>query len=66
MFIFLQKEETAIIKQMLLFDFNNEENFEFSNVMRKNILSMILEYYSLHSYNLKNLKSREILTAIFS
>ncbi len=63
---FSSKEETAIIKKMLLFDFNNEENFEFSNVMRKNILSMVLEYYSLHSYNLKNLKSREILTAIFS
>jgi DNA repair protein RecO (recombination protein O) len=63
---FSQKEETEIIKQMLLFNFNDEDNFEITNVMRKNILATVLEYYSLHSYNLKHLKTREVLSEVFS
>lgn len=63
---FSSAEETTIIKQLLGFKFNVQEDFEISNQIRRSILAGLIEYYSIHLSNLKNLKSKEILVEIYS
>lgn len=63
---FCSIEETHFIRQFLNFKFNEADSIIISNSMRKKLLSDVIEYFSLHSFNLKNIKSREVFAEIFS
>lgn len=60
------KENSSIIKILLKSNFTEENMPKIRNQERKNILSDIIEYYSLHSLNLKTIKSKEILAEILA
>lgn len=64
--LFSSTLNTAIIRSILRNSFKAEELIKISNFERKKILSEVLDYYSIHSYNLKKLKSKEILSELLS
>ncbi|MCB9363897.1 MAG: DNA repair protein RecO [Flavobacteriales bacterium] len=64
--LFSSTLNTAIIKSILRNSFKTDELIEISNLERKKILSEVLEYYSIHSYNLKKIKSKEVLSELLT
>ncbi|TXB64699.1 DNA repair protein RecO [Vicingus serpentipes] len=63
---FCSVEESSFIRQLLNFNFNEEERIIITNETRKKLLTDVIEYFSLHSFNLKNIKSREVFIEVFS
>jgi DNA repair protein RecO (recombination protein O) len=64
--LFSSKENTLIIKFILINNFKSLQCLEISNYERRLLLSEVLEYYSIHSYNLKKIKSKEIISELLS
>lgn len=60
------KEESLVLRNILQSSFNAQNNLNISTLDRKNLLSSIIEYYSLHLCNLRSLKSRDILIEVLS
>ncbi len=60
----LSKEESQLLKLLLQQKINSNQN-PFSNIQRKQLLEIMLDYYSLHIENFKKPKSIEVLQDIF-
>ena len=61
----LDVSESLSFMQLMRMDFSNFKYFHFSREQRRNILERILVYYRLHHPGMPELKSPEILKALF-
>jgi len=59
------KQESLLFKQLLKQKINTSEN-PFSNIQRKLVLEIVLDYYSRHIENFKRPKSLEVLKEVFT
>lgn len=57
---------TALLKEVFESDFNQMDKLILTKSQRKEVLSALIDYYSIHVNNLSNLKSRQVLEEIFS
>lgn len=58
---YIKLDEKRLLQQL----FSNTK-VNLNNEQRKELLSQLLDYYSLHHFNLKNLKSFDVLKELFS
>lgn len=57
---------TTLLYNAFVVDIQQLNTLSLNNGQRKVVLSILIDYYSLHVNNLSNIKSREILEEIFS
>jgi DNA repair protein RecO (recombination protein O) len=62
---FLNPDESETLSLLLRMNYENMQRFRFSGNQRKDIIYKILEYYRLHLTNFSELKSLEVLHAVF-
>lgn len=63
---FVNLSKSALLKEVFELEYDKMHELLLSKVERKELLSALLDYYSIHVNNLSNLKSRQILEEIFS
>ena len=63
---FAKEIPSKFLYQFFNTSFENMKELNISNIQRKELLSMLLDYYSCHIQNLSNLKSKEVFEEIFS
>jgi DNA repair protein RecO (recombination protein O) len=63
---FANESASRFLYQLFSTSFENMEEIKLSNNQRKELLSILLDYYSLHIHNLSNLKSRDVFEELFS
>ena len=61
----LDAREAEVFARLTRMDFNNLRHFKFNRGERNAILDRILTYYRLHQPDISELRSPEILRAIF-
>ena len=61
----LDANEAEVFARLTRMDFNNLRHFKFNRGERNAILDRILTYYRLHQPDISELRSPEILRAIF-
>lgn len=57
---------SALLNEVFELDFEQIDKLVITKSQRKEVLSALIDYYSIHVNNLSNLKSRQILEEIFS
>jgi DNA repair protein RecO (recombination protein O) len=62
---FLNPDESLVFSNLLRMTYENMNAFRFSRLERKAIIERMLEYYRLHLTNFSEIKSLEILHAVF-
>ena len=62
---FLEPHETAFATLLNRLDFKNSQRIRLPRQQRRQVLSKILQYYSLHHTNLENLNSLTVVNEIF-
>ncbi len=63
---FLCQENSQRFNHLFLIDFNHLHELHFSNSSRKEVLTALLDYYSIHIQNLSTLKTKDVLEDFFS
>lgn len=63
---FAKEIPSKLLYQIFNTSFENMEELKMSNIQRKELLSILLDYYSCHIQNLSNLKSKEVFEELFS
>lgn len=61
----LDKQESLCISKLLEFSENQHEDLKISSKIKSNILSSILDYYTLHNEGVSNIKSLGVLKEVF-
>jgi len=63
---YINQHNTLLFYNVFNVDIQQLNSLIFTNNQRKEVLSALIDYYSLHVNNLSNLKSKDVLEEIFS
>lgn len=63
---FVNLSKSALLKEVFETEYDQMGELLISKIERKEVLSALVDYYSIHVNNLSNLKSRQVLEEIFS
>lgn len=61
----LSPDESAVLAALSRITYNNMHLYRFNRDNRRQLLTLMLEYYTLHYASLSSLKSLDVLTALF-
>ncbi|MEA3318134.1 MAG: DNA repair protein RecO [Bacteroidota bacterium] len=61
----IDKKESILLSNFLQYSDNQCENLKISKEYKNNLLKTIIDYYSIHVVNFKNIKSLEVLQEVF-